>query len=237
MRLHKYLAKAGVASLRKSEALIEAKRVKVNNQVITTQGVSVTSDDVVMVDDQIVTLEEFEYYMLYKPKNTISSVGDDRNRKDVVSLIKTNARIFPVGRLDKDTTGLLLLTNDGEFANKVMHPSNNISKYYKATIAGSISSTLIQQLEKGVLLDDGSYSDPARIEFVKKNKDNTTSIGICIHQGKNRIVRRMFEAINKPIVHLFRYQVGPLTLDGLSIGQYRTLTQKEIQQVTQSHKG
>lgn len=236
IRLHKYLSKAGVASLRKSEQLIEDGQVQVNGEIITTQGMLVSDEDIIMVNQQLVQIEEHEYYMLHKPKNTISSVGDDRNRNDVISLIKSNAKLFPVGRLDKDTTGLLLITNDGDFANTMMHPSYQILKSYEATIIGSLSQQQLEALRKGVMLDDGTMSDPATIEYVK-SKGNKTIIGLTISQGKNRIVRRMFQSMDKKLIDLHRYQVGSLTLGNLKASQYRTLTKQEIQSLYSIAKG
>src|SRR5690554_2257117 len=236
IRLHKFLSKAGVASLRKSEQLIDEGRVKVNHTIITTQGVLVDDNDIIMVDDTLVSLEKHEYYVLNKPKNTISSVGDDRNRKDVISLIKSNAKLFPVGRLDKDTTGLLLITNDGDFANTIMHPSFNIKKSYQATIGGSLTQENIESLKTGVVLDDNSRSDPAEIEHVY-SKGSQTIVKLTISQGKNRIVRRMFQAIGKKVIELHRYQVGNLTIEDLKVGQYRTLRQDEIKALYRIAKG
>lgn len=226
IRLHKYLSKAGVASLRKAEQLIDEGLVSVNGKTITTQGVLVSDEDVIMVNNKLVELEKLEYYVLNKPKNTICSVGDDRNRMDVISLIKSNAKLFPVGRLDKDTTGLLLITNDGDFANTIMHPSFNVLKSYQTTIIGSISQHQLDKLKNGVILDDGTTSHPALIEYVH-TKGDKTMIGLTISQGKNRIVRRMFQAIDKKILALHRYKVGNLTLENLKPSQYRTLSKQE----------
>lgn len=229
IRLHKYMAKAGVASLRKSEEMIASGLVKVNGVMINTQGFLVTDDDVIEVNNKVLTKESFEYYMLYKPLNVISSVGDDRNRVDVVSLIPTKAKIFPVGRLDKDTSGLLLLTNDGDFAHHMMHPSFSIVKSYQLTLVGKITSIDERALKKGVVLDDRSLSDPAIIEKnIYHSNNNTTTLCLSITQGKNRIIRRMMKGLNKKLLALHRYKYGNLTLDGVEVGSYRTLTQDEI---------
>lgn len=229
IRLHKYMAKAGVASLRKSEEMIEKGQVSVNGIIIDTQGFLVSDDDVIEVNGKVLEKESLEYYLLYKPTNVISSVGDDRNRVDVVSLIPTTAKIFPVGRLDKDTSGLLLLTNDGIFAHQMMHPSFSISKSYKVTVVGKVSDKQMQLLENGVTLDDGTVSDPAIITSNEyQHTTNTTTLCLTISQGKNRIIRRMISALDKKLLTLHRYQYGNLTLDGMELGEFRILSQHEV---------
>lgn len=229
IRLHKYMAKAGVASLRKSEEMIENRQVKVNGIIIDTQGFLVSDEDVIEVNGKILEKESFEYYLLYKPINVISSVGDDRDRVDVVSLISTDAKIFPVGRLDKNTSGLLLLTNDGTFAHQMMHPSFSISKSYTVTVVGKINDKQIHLLETGVTLEDGTISDPAIITKNEyKHASNITTICLTITQGKNRIIRRMMKALGKRLLTLHRYQYGNLTLDGLKLGAYRHLSLQEV---------
>lgn len=234
IRLHKMMAKSGVASLRKAEDMIAAGRVSVNNVVVTTQGTMVSDQDEIRVDGQLIAKETFEYYLLNKPAKTISTVSDNFNRKEVVSLISTNAKIFPVGRLDQDTTGLLLLTNDGQFAHYMMHPSHHIEKTYEVTISGTIDKKTLNLLENGVRLDDSSTSDPAIIESVKYNKrTNHSIILLTITQGRNRIVRRMFKAIQKDIIALHRVRYGFLTLDRIAFGQYRKLKANEVKRLIQ----
>ena len=229
IRLHKYMAKAGVASLRKSEEMIENGLVQVNGVIVDTQGVLVSDEDVIEVNGKVLERENFEYYVLYKPTNVISSVGDDRNRMDVVSLISTKAKIFPVGRLDKDTSGLLLLTNDGNFAHQMMHPSFSISKSYQVTLVGKISEQQIHLLETGVTLEDGSVSDPAQVTSNEyKHATNITTLCLTISQGKNRIIRRMMKALHKKLLTLHRYQYGNLTLEGMKLGESRILSGEEI---------
>lgn len=229
IRLHKYMAKAGVASLRKSEEMIENGLVQVNGVIVNTQGVLVSDEDIIEVNGKVLERESFEYYVLYKPTNVISSVGDDRNRMDVVSLISTKAKIFPVGRLDKDTSGLLLLTNDGNFAHQMMHPSFSISKSYQVTLVGKVSDQQIHLLETGVTLEDGSVSDPAQVTSNEyKHAANTTTLCLTISQGKNRIIRRMMKALNKKLLTLHRYQYGNLTLEGMKLGESRILSVEEV---------
>ena len=227
MRLHKFLSQAGVASRRKAEQLIEAGRVSVNGEIITTLGYIISETDIIMVDQQRVLQQDLVYFMLYKPKGQLSSVGDDRDNHVVVDLIKSDVSVFPVGRLDLDTTGLLILTNDGQFAHTMMHPSFEIEKSYEVTIQGRISPSELEQLEQGVILDDGSVSDPARIEAVKKQGPHSM-VALTITQGKNRIIRRMFQALDRDVVNLHRYQYGNLTLGQLGVGESRALTAAEV---------
>jgi 23S rRNA pseudouridine2605 synthase len=234
IRLHKMMAKSGVASLRKAEDMIAAGRVSVNNIVVVKQGTMVSEQDEIRVDGQLITQEPFEYYLLNKPPKTISTVSDNFNRKEVVSLIPTNAKIFPVGRLDQETTGLLLLTNDGQFAHYMMHPSHQMEKTYEVTIRGPIDKKALNQLAQGVRLDDDSTSDPAVVEHVKFNKrTNQTIIRLTITQGRNRIVRRMFKAIHKEVITLHRVRYGFLTLDKIAVGQHRKLKTNEVKRLIQ----
>lgn len=223
------MAKAGIASLRKSEEMILNGQVKVNGVVINTQGVLVSDADTIEVNGQRLEKEAFEYYILYKPTNVISSVGDDRNRMDVVSLIDTDAKIFPVGRLDKDTSGLLLLTNDGDFAHQMMHPSFSVKKSYEVKVPGKFDERQLHLIKTGVRLEDDSLSHPAIINDVRYYPtSDTSSISLTITQGKNRIIRRMMKALNKKVLTLHRYQYGNLTLQGLKFGEYRPLKPSEI---------
>jgi 23S rRNA pseudouridine2605 synthase len=232
IRLHKYMAKAGIASLRKSEDMISNGHVKVNGSIVDTQGILVSDDDVIEVNGQSIEKESFEYYLLHKPTNVISSVGDDRNRMDVVSMISTDAKIFPVGRLDKNTSGLLLLTNDGDFAHHMMHPSFSITKSYEVVVVGKMSSKQLQLLQSGVPLEDESVSDPAIISKNEyKHATNTTTLRLSITQGKNRIIRRMMKGLDKKLLTLHRYQYANLTLDGVTVGSYRVLSLSEVNQL------
>jgi 23S rRNA pseudouridine2605 synthase len=209
--------------------MIENGLVQVNGVIVDTQGVLVSDDDVIQVNGIVLERESFEYYVLYKPTNVISSVGDDRNRMDVVSLIPTKAKIFPVGRLDKDTSGLLLLTNDGNFAHQMMHPSFSISKSYQVTLVGKVSEQQIHLLETGVTLEDGSVSDPAQVTSNEyKHATNITTLCLTISQGKNRIIRRMMKALHKKLLTLHRYQYGNLTLEGMKLGESRILSVEEV---------
>ena len=228
-RLQKRIAQAGVASRRKAEELIVAGKVKVNGKTITELGTKVDNHDEIEVDGKIITMEDKEYYLLNKPRGVITTTDDDKNRKTVIDLIDTTARIYPVGRLDYDTTGALLLTNDGEFANIMMHPANEIDKVYLAKLNGIIKGEQIQTLKKGVKLDNVVVK-ASRVKLKKVNIENNTSmVEITIHEGKNHQVKRMFEAVGYQVDKLTRERIGIFQLEGLRSGEYRKLTPKEVQ--------
>lgn len=228
-RLQKRIAQAGVASRRKAEELIISGKVKVNGKTITELGTKVDNHDEIEVDGKIITMEDKEYYLLNKPRGVITTTDDDKNRKTVIDLIDTTARIYPVGRLDYDTTGALLLTNDGEFANIMMHPANEIDKVYLAKLNGIIKGEQIQTLKKGVKLDNVVVK-ASRVKLKKVNIENNTSmVEITIHEGKNHQVKRMFEAVGYQVDKLTRERIGIFQLEGLRSGEYRKLTPKEVQ--------
>ena len=230
-RLQKRIAQSGVASRRKSEELIASGRVKVNGKTITEMGFKVNSSDIILVDNKQIDREIKEYYLLNKPRGVVSTSSDDKGRKTVVELINTNARIYPVGRLDYDTTGLIILTNDGVFANLMMHPKNKIDKVYVAKIKGVLDVESIHKLERGVIIDNEKTS-PAKVKVRKKNLENNTSVvQLTIHEGKNHQVKKMFEAVGYDVVKLKRERVGFLTLGTLQSGEYRKLNSKEIKQL------
>lgn len=231
-RLQKVIAQAGVASRRKAEELILEGRVTVNGDVVTELGTKVTPrKDKVEVDGVPIDKEEPVYFMLYKPTGVISSVKDEKGRKVVTDFLDVEYRVFPVGRLDYDTSGLLLLTNDGEFANMLMHPKYKIGKVYVAKVKGLPTREALKKLEKGIMLEDGKTA-PAKVKFISgNNKQNSAIIEISIHEGKNRQVRRMFEAIGTPVIKLKREKYGFLDLKGLNPGDVRTLRPHEIKQL------
>ncbi|WP_186578318.1 pseudouridine synthase [Aquibacillus kalidii] len=231
-RLQKVIAQSGVTSRRKAELLIEEGKVKVNDKVVTTLGTKVTSDDKIEVEGVPLEKEQPVYFLFYKPRGVISSVKDDKNRKVVLDyFLEVQERIFPIGRLDYDTSGLILLTNDGEFANLLMHPKHQIEKTYVAKTKGIPTRDDIKLLKKGIKVD----GDLLKAEHVKvlssDNKKNMAIVQIILHQGKNRQVRRMFEAINYPVDKLKREQYGFLTLHGLNPGESRELTPHEVKQL------
>lgn len=231
-RLQKVIAHAGIASRRKAEELILEGRVKVNGSVVKELGRKVTASDRVEVDGVQIESEEPVYFLFYKPRGVISSVQDDKGRKIVTDFFETiEQRIYPVGRLDYDTSGLLLLTNDGEFANLLMHPSNEIEKVYVAKTKGIPSREKLTGLSRGIVLEDGKTA-PARVKLMTVDKKKDTAIvEIAIHEGRNRQVRRMFEAIGHPVLKLKRERYGFLTLNGLRTGEIRELTHHEVKQL------
>lgn len=229
-RLQKVIAYAGIASRRKAEQLILEGKVKVNGQVVTTLGTKVSKSDVIEVNGVKLEKEDKVYYLLYKPRGVISAVTDDKGRKTVIDIFKNHVqeRIFPVGRLDYDTTGLLLLTNDGEFANLMTHPKYQIEKTYIARLKGIPTIENLKKLQRGIRLEDGKTA-PAKVSMTSvDHKANKAICEITIHEGRNRQVRRMFEAIGTPVVKLKRERYGFLDLKGLNPGEYRELTKHEV---------
>ena len=241
-RLQKVIAKAGVTSRRKAETLIEEGRVKVNGKVVTELGTKVSERCKIEVNGIQVEREEPVYFLFYKPTGVISTIEDDKGRKAVTDYFhEIEERIFPVGRLDYDTSGALLLTNDGDFANKLMHPSYHVDKVYVAKVKGLVNKETIQKLERGVQLEDGKTSKArARILSVDKQKEKSI-VELTIHEGKNRQVRRMFETLGYPVQKLKRERYGFLELTGMNPGDYRELKPYEVKQlrnqaVTQNSK-
>lgn len=228
-RLQKVIANSGIASRRKAEELIKEGCVKVNGNVITELGTKVTDKDKIEVDNKPIVKEEKVYFLLNKPRGVITSTKDEHERKTVVDLIDTDKRIYPVGRLDYDTTGAILLTNDGEFANILMHPSNKIDKVYLAKIDGIITGEAINTLKDGIILD-GVKVVPSRVKLKKVNPENNTSmVEVTIHEGKNHEVKRLFESVGFRVDKLTRKSVGIFDILELPSGKYRPLTHKEVQ--------
>lgn len=222
-RLQKVIARAGIASRRKAEELITAGKVKVNGEVVTELGTKVGKKDSVIVNGMEIQAEEKEYYVINKPKGVLSSVTDDRGRDCVVDLIRTNARIYPVGRLDFDTTGVIILTNDGDFANHLMHPSHEIEKEYVATVRGIFTKQHKKILESGVFLD-GKKTSNSLVNLVGVNKEKEISkVQLIIHEGRYHQVKRMFQAIDMHVLDLKRTRYGVVSDIGLQIGESRRL--------------
>lgn len=228
-RLQKVIANLGVTSRRKAEQLILDGRVKVNGITIDQLGSKIENSDSIEIDGQKISNQnQYLYYLLNKPINTISSVDDPKGRKTVVDLIDTDKRIYPVGRLDYDTTGVILLTNDGDLTNRLTHPSHQIDKTYIATIEGKISDEQIKRIQKGISFEGIDYS-PAKIEEAEFDRQkNQSKIRITIHEGKNHEIKNIFSAINLPVVKLSRRTFANLSAKGLKPGEYRQLTEKEI---------
>lgn len=230
-RLQKIIALSGYASRRKAEELIKAGKVMVNGKVVRELGTKANFSDDILVDGKKIEKEEKEYYIFNKPRGVITSTSDNKGRKVVTDYFETNKRLYPVGRLDYDTTGLLILTNDGELANLIMHPRNEIEKQYIAKLEGIIKGEEINKLKNGVVLD-GTKCIPKRVklrEFDKKT--NTSIVEIVICEGKNHEVKRLFESVSFNVLKLKRERIGFLTLGKLKSGEYRKLNPKEVKQL------
>ena len=227
-RLQKYISECGIASRRKAEELILAGKVKVNGKIVKTLGTKVNSGDMVSVNGQILTNESKEYYLLNKPREVISSVSDDKHRKTVVDFINTDKRIYPIGRLDYDTTGIILLTNDGELSNILTHPSRDIEKEYVAKIKGFLTKEETTKLCNGVLLN-GIKTKPAYFKMKKYDKKTDTAyVRVIITEGRNHQVKDMFKSVGKDVLKLTRERYAFLDLGNLKSGEYRKLTIKEV---------
>lgn len=231
-RLQKVMAHAGVASRRKSEEIIKEGRVKVNGQVVKEAGTKVSASDVITVDEVPIEREQYVYVLLNKPRETISTTDDEKDRETVVDLIKgVEQRIYPVGRLDWDTTGALLLTNDGELSYKLTHPSFEIPKTYVVKAKGRISKKLGNELASGIILD-GKKTAPARVNILSHdNRTDTTMARITLHEGRNHQVKNMFKSIGHPVEKLTRERFGFLSTEGLQSGEWRFLTPHEVKQL------
>ncbi len=239
MRLQKYMALSGIASRRKSEEIILQGRVKVNGQTIKTLGFKIDSQsDKVEVDKKEIKLKQKKVYiMLNKPVGVVSTVNDQFNRETVIDLIKdkVNERLYPVGRLDYDTEGLILLTNDGEFTYGITHPKHHIDKTYLAVVKGIPTQLEKQRFEKGLRIEDYKTA-PAKIEIVK-TMDRSSKVKITIHEGKNRQVRKMCEAIGHPVIRLKRVAIGNVHLAHLHSGSWRHLKTEEVKYLRNESRG
>lgn len=229
MRLQKYIAHAGVTSRRKAEELIVKGKVKVNNKLVLELGFKVDPDkDKVKVNNEIIRIEKKDIYiMLNKPVGYVTTMKDERNRRIVTDLIVgIEERIYPVGRLDADTTGLLILTNDGDLTYKITHPSNEVIKRYIAIVEGVPNKWELEQFRKGLMIDGKKTSD-ASIEISKRYEDESI-LDISIHEGRNRQVKKMCKAINHPVKKLKRIAIGNLELGNLKLGSWRYLRDEEV---------
>lgn len=230
-RLHKYMASCGIASRRKCENIILEGRVKVNGAIIDKIGTTIDDEkDEILVDNKRIKKEDKKVYILLnKPKGYISSVKDDRGRKTLLDIVKVSERVYPIGRLDYNTSGAIILTNDGSVYNNIAHPGSNKSKVYVAVIKGVPSNKEIKQFEKGI--DIGGYiTAESKFEYIG-SKDGNSKVIIEIHEGKNRQVRRMCDAIGHPVITLMRVAIGNIKLDNLKEGAWRYLTEKEIEYI------
>lgn len=229
MRINKYIASAGVTSRRGADELIESGKVSVNGKILKEPGYAVQDDDEVRVYGRVITPEEKEYYyLLNKPIGYVTTTRDKEGRPTVMDLVREEqVRLFPVGRLDYNTSGLLILTNDGELSNKLMHPSNEFSKKYRVRAAGTVTQTEAERLRKGVDIG-GFVTSPAEVRLVRHDRGSSI-VEITIHEGKNRQVRRMFKAIGHPVQELERIGLGRLVIGRLAVGSYRKLSKEEVQ--------
>ncbi|QZN92203.1 rRNA pseudouridine synthase [Limosilactobacillus panis] len=235
-RLQKVMAEAGVASRRASEKLIATGHVQVNGRIVRTLGTKVSSRDKVEVDGVPLHREKHVYFLLNKPREVISSAHDEKGRRTVVDILRekgVDERIYPVGRLDYDTTGVLLLTNDGTLANKLMHPKFEVAKTYIAKVKGLVSNNDLKQLRLGVKLD-GRKTKPAKSRLKESDRVKKTSIvQLTIHEGHYHQVKRMLEAVGHPVIKLHRENYGFLNLQGVQPGEFRKLRPEEVKKLKQ----
>ena len=231
IRLQKYLASCGIASRRKSEEMILQGKISVNGNKITELGIKINPvKDIVEYNGKKVELENQKVYILLnKPIGYVTTVKDQFNRDSVLDLVKINKRLVPVGRLDMYTSGALILTNDGEFVYRVTHPKHEIEKTYNATIVGKVTKEEVEQLKKGVRIDD-YITKPAKVKILKIDEQkNQSRLQITIHEGKNRQIRKMCETINHKVIALHRSKIGNIAVKDIPIGKWRYLTKKEIE--------
>lgn len=227
-RLQKRIAEQSDYSRRKAEELIIEGKVSVNGETIQELGYKVTDKDKIEIEGVALNTNEKKYYILNKPEKCVSTVSDDKGRKTVIDFIKTKAKIYPIGRLDYDTTGILLLTNDGDFANLLMHPSSNIEKVYSAKIDGVMTLSDIRELKQGVVID-GYKTRECRVKVRKVNsKTNTSIVEIGINEGHNHQVKKMFKTLGFNVLKLDRIRYGILTIENLKRGESKELSKKDV---------
>ncbi len=234
IRLQKYLATAGIASRRKCEELIEARKIKVNGQIATLGTKINPEEDIVEYNGKVIKLEKkkHKYILLNKPIGVVTTADDQFDRETVLDLVKVKERVVPVGRLDMYTSGALILTDDGDFVYKVTHPKHEITKQYTVTLSGIVSKEDILKLEEGVKIDNSYITRPAKARIMKIDEEkNISRVEITIHEGKNRQVRKMCEAIGKKVVALHRAKIGNIGVKDLKLGTWRYLSDKEVKQI------
>ena len=230
-RLQKVIANSGYCSRRKAEELISAGKVKVNGEVVTEMGFRVQGNDEVMIGNKIISREEKEYILLNKPRGVVTTTNDEKKRKTVIDLINTDKRLYPVGRLDYDTTGALLLTNDGELTNLLIHPRNKVDKVYMAKVRGFFDKESSLSMSRGVIID-GVKTSKCFVKLRKYDKKSNTSIvEVIIHEGRNHQVKKMFDAVGFDVLKLKREMFAFLNVNGLKSGEYRYLSVKEVKQL------
>ncbi len=233
IRLQKYMAEAGISSRRKAEELILEGKVKVNGKTINELGIKIVPNkDIVEYNGKKVVLEkEYVYILLNKPIGYVTTVKDQFNRDSILDLVKINKRIVPVGRLDMYTSGAIILTNDGDFVYKVTHPKHEIEKTYTVTIKGIVKDNEVEELKKGVKIEDYT-TKPAKVKILKTDEEkNISRLEITIHEGKNRQVRKMCEAIGHKVLALHRSKIAGIGVKDLELGKWRYLTNKEVKKI------
>jgi len=230
-RLQKVIAASGYTSRRKAEELISKGKVMVNNEIVTELGYKVNSKDEIIIEGLKLEKEEFEYYLFNKPRGIITTTKDDKGRKTVMDFFESNKRLYPVGRLDYDTTGALLITNDGEFANLMSHPSQMVNKIYLAKLEGIINGEAINKIKDGIKID-GSMIYPSRVKLKRKDKKtNTSFVEIIVHDGKNHEIKKIFEAVGYRVEKLTREAYGPFCLETLKSGESRKISAYDIKKI------
>lgn len=235
LRLQAYLARAGVASRRASEEIIRAGRVRVNGSVAELGSKATVGRDSVTVDGELVRLQPFEWLMLHKPRGYVTTRDDPEGRRTVYDLLPPELHhLFHVGRLDRDSTGIILLTNEGETANRLLHPRYGTTKEYLADVEGEVSDELLARLVEGVPLEDG-IAQAIEVELLGAADRGGSKIRVVLEEGRNREVRRMLEAVGHPVRSLYRRRFGPLAMGRLKRGEWRRLTDQEVQQLRQEH--
>ncbi|MCF8018765.1 23S rRNA pseudouridine 2633 (=2605 standard) pseudouridine synthase [Petrocella atlantisensis] len=233
IRLQKYIADAGIASRRAAEKLISNGEIKVNGQVVREMGVKINpvEDVVTYKNKDLKKVENLEYYLLHKPVRVVSTASDEKNRTNVVDMVKSHHRLYPVGRLDYMSSGLIILTNDGDLTYKLTHPKHDIEKHYEVKIEPPITESDVKKLRVGVNLD-GEKTRPCKVKLIK-DSSRYQVYSIILQEGKNRQIRRMVEVVGSSVVALERTAIGSITMAGLKYGQYRPLTRDEIDYLKQ----
>ncbi|MBP9719107.1 MAG: rRNA pseudouridine synthase [Candidatus Levybacteria bacterium] len=228
IRVDKFLASRGISARRNITEILQKQVITIHGKRVKEPGIRFNPEtDELLIDGKEVPAPLYEYIKLYKPKDIISTASDEFGRKTVVSLVQSSQRLYPVGRLDQDTTGLLLLTNDGELANRLTHPRYHISKMYELTISGKVSEEKLAKFRRGIRLEDGMTAKAAA--KIIREEQNNTIVEVILHEGKKRQIRRMCEFIRLPLLELKRVKMGPITLGNMKVGEYKKLTDEEIE--------
>lgn len=231
MRLQKFLAHCGVASRRQAEVIISQSRVSVNGKIVTNPATDVSDQDLVKVDGKPVKINKtYKYYLLNKPLGVVSTASDEKGRVNVIDLIESDKRLYPIGRLDMDTTGIILITNDGKLTQILTHPKYELSKTYIAKVKQRPNKDSLNKLRRGIYID-GRKTKEAQVKILN-SYENETLIEISIEEGRNRQIRKMFDAIGHPIISLKRIKIGEIEIGGLMVGDYRELNKEELAYIT-----